>query len=190
MKGLLEGPESFVFQGEPVELGNRVGILLRGVESEKLKNIISLLVFARIWRNIEEAPRSRRKVVVVDEAWLLLKNPNAAKWMEAISRRGRKRNVAFIFLTQQPQDVLRNPVGSLIVRNAASKLLLMQDINAIDVVSKEFKLSEAEKQELLRAQPGEGILITENTRLSLRITLSKKEYRLFTTRPTEVEEAA
>ena len=190
LKGLLEGPESFVFQGEPVELSNRVGILLRGVESEKLKNIISLLVFARIWRNIEEVPRSRRKIVVVDEAWLLLKNPNAAKWMEAISRRGRKRNVAFIFLTQQPQDVLRNPVGSLIVRNAASKLLLMQDINAIDAVSKEFKLSEAEKQELLRAQPGEGILITENTRLSLRITLSKKEYRLFTTRPTEVEEAA
>ncbi len=190
LKGLLEGPESFVFQGKPITLSNRVGILLCGVESEKLKNIISLLVFARIWRNIEESLRSRRKIVVVDEAWLLLKNPNATRWMEAISRRGRKRNVAFIFLTQQPQDVLRNPVGSLIVRNAASKLLLMQDVNAIDVVSKEFKLSEAEKQELLRAQPGEGILITENTRLSLRITLSKKEYRLFTTRPTEVEEAA
>ena len=190
LKGLLEGPESFVFQGEPVELSNRVGISLRGVESEKLKNIISLLVFARIWRNIEDAPRSRRKIVVVDEAWLLLKNPNAARWMEAISRRGRKRNVAFIFLTQQPQDVLRNPIGNLIVRNAASKLLLMQDINAIDMVSKEFKLSEAEKQELLRAQPGEGILITENTRLSLRITLSKKEYRLFTTKPTEIEEVA
>lgn len=163
--------------------------MLRGVESEKLKNIISLLVFARVWRNVEEAPRSRRKMVVVDEAWLLLKNPNAARWMEAISRRGRKRNVAFIFLTQQLQDVLRNPVGNLIVRNAASKLLLMQDINAIDVVSKEFKLSEAEKQELLRAQPGKGILITENTRLSLRITLSKKEYKMFTTKPAEVEEA-
>jgi len=190
LKGLLEGPESFVFQGEPIELGNRVGVLLRGVESEKLKNIISLLIFAKIWRNIEEAPRSRRKMVVVDEAWLLLKNPNAAKWMEAISRRGRKRNVAFIFLTQQPQDVLRNPVGSLIVRNAASKLLLMQDINAIDLVSREFKLSETERQELLRAQPGEGILITENTRLSIKITLSKREYRLFTTKPTEIEEAS
>ena len=124
-------------------------------------------------------------MVVVDEAWLLLRNPNAAKWMETISRRGRKRNVAFLFLTQQPQDVLKNPIGNLIVRNAATKLLLMQDVNAIDLVAKEFKLSETEKQELLRAQPGEGILIAEHTRLSLKITLTRREYSMFATRPLE-----
>lgn len=187
LRGILEGPESFIFEGNPIDISNRVGILLRDVESGKVKNIISLLVFARIWRNIESSPISRRKMVVVDEAWLLLRNPNAAKWMETISRRGRKRNVAFLFLTQQPQDVLKNPIGNLIVRNAATKLLLMQDVNAIDLIAKEFKLSEAEKQELLRAQPGEGILIAEHTRLSLKITLTRKEHSMFTTRPSEIQ---
>lgn len=173
LRGILEGPESFIFEGSTVNIGNRVGILLRDVESGKVKNI-------------ESSPVSRRKMVVVDEAWLLLRNPNAAKWMETISRSGRKRNVAFLFLTQQSQDVLKNPIGNLIVRNAATKLLLMQDVDAIDLIAKEFKLSEAEKQELLRAQPGEGILIAEHTKLSLKITLTRKEYSMFTIRPSEI----
>lgn len=81
-------------------------------------------------------------------------------------------------------------MGSLIIGNATSKLLLMQDINATDPVSKEFKLSETERQELLRAQHGKEILITENTRLLIKITLFKKEYMLSATKLTEIEEAS
>jgi hypothetical protein len=66
-------------------------------------------------------------------------------------------------------DFLRSGYGRAVLVNAATKLLLKQDATTVDVVTDAFRLTADERQYLLGASKGEGLLFVRGMRLALRI---------------------
>jgi len=128
----------------------------------------------------------KRKVFVIDEAWLLLQYPQAAERIFEIVKTSRKYNMSFIIITQEVNDLLNSPAGNSVLANTAWKLLLRQDPSVIDTVSKTFKLNYGETMLLMNAQPGEGLLMAYNNHIPLKVIASPREYELVTTKPADL----
>ncbi|MGC9068792.1 MAG: VirB4 family type IV secretion system protein [Thermoprotei archaeon] len=194
LESIINGPESFAFTGKPMEFTPQMILGLKHIESETMKQIISLLVFGKIWKMLNDehsSPTHQRKIVIVDEAWLFMQIPSAAKFLERVSRLGRKRNILFLIMSQRPADVLgeskdKPGPGRTIIENSATKIILRQSETTADIVAQAFNLSEKEKDTITEFQPGEGILISENVHVQLRFMASEEEHKLFTTKPTEL----
>ncbi len=194
LKGLIEGSEAFIFRGEPLEFTSRMVFSLRNIESEFLKQVISILIFGKIWQMLNDdafMPREAEKIVAVDEAWLYMAFPAAAKFLERTARLGRKRNILYMVMTQRPADVLgesrdKSGPGRTIIENSATKILLKQDESSANTVAETFGLSEAERDQIVEFSLGQGILIAENVHVPIQFLASKAEYALFTTKPSDL----
>ena len=128
----------------------------------------------------------KRKVFVIDEAWLLLQHPQAAERIFEIVKTSRKYNMSFIIITQEVNDLLSSDAGNSVLANTAWKLLLRQDPSVIDSIAKTFKLNYAETMLLMNATPGEGLLMAYNNRIPLKVIASKREYDIVTTKPEDL----
>jgi len=128
----------------------------------------------------------KRKVFVIDEAWLLLQYPQAAERIFEIVKTSRKYNMSFIIITQEVNDLLGSPAGNSVLANTAWKLLLRQDPSVIDTVTRTFKLNYGETMLLMNAQPGEGLLMAYNNHIPLKVIASPKEYDIVTTKPADL----
>ena len=87
-------------------------------------------------------------------------------------------------------DFLGAAHGRAVLVNAAMKLLLKQDTTTVEVVADAFQLSPDERQVLLGANKGEGLLFARGARLGITIEASPAEHRLATTAPRELAEMA
>jgi len=186
LKSMVEGPESFIFSGTPAEFADRIIFGFRELENEMLKEIVSLIVFGKVWKVINELPVQRQKLLIIDEAWLYMGIPIAAKFLDTVSRMGRKRNVMFLILTQRPEDILQG-VGRGILENSATKIIMKQNEIAAPLVKEAFGLSETEEEMVQNFEPGDAILISENVHVSLHFYATEEEDKLFTTKPSEIE---
>jgi len=190
LSSLVEGPESYIFEGEPFEFSRRMVFALRGIENETVKRIISLLVFGKVWQMVNNPnliPLYEQKIFLIDEAWLYFSSPTSARFIERVSRLGRKRNIVFITNTQRPSDVLEaGGAGKTVIENSATKILLRQDPISIDIVAKVFNLSEQEREFVTSVNPGEGLLITGNVHVPIKVVPTEEEYAMFSTKPSEV----
>ena len=128
----------------------------------------------------------KRKIFVIDEAWLLLKYPEAASRIFEIVKTSRKYNMSFIIITQEVGDLLGSGAGKSVLANTSWKLLLRQDPSVIDSISKTFKLNYDETMLLMNAQAGEGLLMAYNNRIPLKVIASKREYDIVTTNPEDI----
>jgi type IV secretory pathway VirB4 component len=193
---LIEGPDSFLTMGKPMNFTNRMVFNLSPLHSQIAPvqqrsptfNAANILIFSKIWQMLDSAqfiPLHVPKLVVVDELWLYTSTPASASFLEGVSRRGRKRNILFLLNSQRIGDVLESAAGKAIIENCATKILLRQDESAIRLVSDAVGLSPAEAEALLEFQPGQGILMTEETHIMVNFLASKDEYATFTTKPTE-----
>jgi Type IV secretory pathway, VirB4 components len=191
LSSLVEGPESYIFEGTPIEFSNKMIFGLKHISSETAKYIISLLVFGKIWQTLNRLPAYTPKVLLIAEAWLYFSVPTAAKFIETVARMGRKRNIIFLVNTQRPADILGesglSSSGRTVIENSATKIILGQDPISSDIVAKAFNLSDYEREFVLSCRPGEGILVVKDFHVPVKIIPSEEEYRLFTTKPTEVK---
>ncbi|MEM2046639.1 MAG: DUF87 domain-containing protein [Candidatus Jordarchaeales archaeon] len=196
LEGLVDGPDRFLVAGEPLNLSRRMAFNLKSLhrefelspEKSLTLQAASILLFSKIWSILEDQtflPLQAPKLVIADEVWLYTSMPASARFLEGVSRRGRKRNVVFLLNTQRVADVLEGAGGKALVENCASKVLLRQDEAAISLVGETFGLSSVEKEAVLEFQPGQGILIAENVHIPVDFTATREEYALFTTKPTE-----
>lgn len=128
----------------------------------------------------------KRKVFVIDEAWLLLQHPEAAARIFEIVKTSRKYNMSFIIITQEVNDLLNSDAGNSVLANTAWKLLLRQDPSVIDSINRTFKLNYGETMLLMNARPGEGLLMAYNNRIPLKVIASKREYDIVTTKPDDI----
>ncbi|MGC9069419.1 MAG: VirB4 family type IV secretion system protein [Thermoprotei archaeon] len=184
---LVKGPESFVFLGEPQNISSRVGFCIRDITSTEVKRIIAIMALAKIWQTIKESSEKgqKRKIVIIDEAWMFLNDPTIANFLAEISAGARKRFTSLILLTQQPLQVLQVPIGKVLLQNSAIKLLLKQDINTIPELAQLFSLESWEQELLYKLETGQAYLLAEHIRLPIQIIVTKDEYNLFTTKPTD-----
>jgi len=153
---------------------------------EELKAAGTLLVLDLIWRRVTSPAQRRPRLVVVDEAWLLLREDDGARWLWRMAKSARKHWCGLAVVTQDAADVLSTELGRAVVANSATQILLRQAPQVAAQVAAEFGLSAGEKDFLLTAQPGDGLLLAGNQRAAFHALASPVEHQLITTDPAEL----
>jgi type IV secretory pathway VirB4 component len=178
-RGLFDGPTTTRPDGHLVVFS------LRALP-EELKAAGTLLVLDHLWRQVADPKRRRRRLVVIDEAWLLARDPAGARFLYRLAKSARKHWCGLAVVTQDAADLLASDLGQAVVANAATQLLLGQAPQAIDQLAAAFGLSHGERQYLLAAGVGEGILAAGTERVAFRAEASPAEHALVTTDPAEL----
>ncbi|MGW5917544.1 TraG/VirB4 family ATPase [Nocardia fluminea] len=178
--GLIDGPTTT----EPE--GGLIVFSLRELP-EELKTIGTLLVLDATWRRVSSPGQRRPRMVTVDEAWLLMRQPAGAQFLFRAAKSFRKHWAGLTVATQDVADVCSSELGRAIVSNAATQILLRQAPQAIDEVATAFHLSDGEQQFLLSAARGSGLLAVGGTDRAVFGSLaSHTENALITTDPSEL----
>ncbi|MEU5554263.1 DUF87 domain-containing protein [Micromonospora sp. NPDC047793] len=184
----VQGSFADLFNGPTTQtpLGHLVVWSLRHLPDE-LRTVGTLLALDSIWRTVD-APVGppQRRLVVVDEAWLLMRDGEGARFLFRMSKAARKRNAGLTVVTQDAADVLGTDLGQAVVSNASTQVLLRQAPQAIDPVGAAFGLTGGERRLLLSARRGQGLLISGVSRTSFESISSEAEHELCTTNPAEL----
>jgi len=162
--------------------GHLVVFSLRDLPDE-LKAIGTLLTLDAVWRRVSNPADRRRRLVVVDEAWLLMQSAEGAKFLHRMAKTFRKHWAGLTVATQDIDDVLGSDFGRAIVANAATSVLLRQSPQAIDQIAVTFNLSEGQRQFLLTADRGQGLLGSGTEWVAFQALASPTEDVLVTTDP-------
>ena len=169
--------------------GQLVCFSLRGLP-DRLKAPALLLCLDAIWRSLEGPLRKR--CVLVDEAWLLMREPAGAKFLYRLAKSARKRWCGLTTVTQDAGDLLASELGQSVIANAATQVLLRQAPQAIDRIAEAFHLSDGERRYLLSCPTGSGLLLITGAhgeeRVPIKVVASAAEHRLVTSDPAELVE--
>ncbi|MGN9807133.1 VirB4 family type IV secretion system protein [Micromonospora sp. L32] len=154
---------------------------------DELRGVGTLIALDAIWRQVDAPSRlPARRLVVVDEAWLLMRDGEGARFLFRMSKAARKRHAGLTVITQDVADVLGTDLGHAVVANAATQVLLKQAPQAIDAIGEAFGLTAGERRLLLAARVGTGLLISGTNRTSFEAIASDTEHLLCTTRPADL----
>jgi type IV secretory pathway VirB4 component len=178
--GLFDGPTT------TSPAGHLVAFSLRELPDE-LKTIGTLLVLDAIWRQVT-SPQRRRRLVVVDEAWLLMRDPEGARFLLRMAKAARKMWAGLAVITQDAADVLGSELGAAIVANSATQVLFRQAPQVLDTVVHAFRLSDGEAALIASAGPGLGLLAAGAARVSFQAIASDQEHVLASTSPADLPE--
>ncbi|HZD15008.1 MAG TPA: hypothetical protein VE196_07750, partial [Pseudonocardiaceae bacterium] len=162
--------------------GRLVSFSLRALPDE-LRPAATMLVLDHIWRQVCDTRTRRRRLVVIDEAWMLMRHPTAAAWLFQMAKQFRKRWAGLTFCSQDVADVLGTELGQAVISNSATQILLRQAPQAIDQITHMFALSGGERSYLLRAGQGEALLTGGTHRVAFRAHASAAEDHLIRTDP-------
>ena len=124
--------------------------------------------------------------MLVDEAWLLMREPAGARFLSRLAKSARKRWCGLTAISQDADDLLGSELGRAVVANAASQVLLRQAPQAIEQIGQAFNLTAGEKRHLLSCPTGQGLLISGEERLPLRVVASADEHNLVTSSPADL----
>ncbi|MCA1229656.1 VirB4 family type IV secretion system protein [Saccharopolyspora sp. 6M] len=177
--GLFDGPTTTEPEGHLVTFG------LRELPDE-LKPLGTLITLDAVWRRVTNPADPRPRLVVVDEAWLLMQQPEGARFLFRMAKAARKHWAGLTVATQDTADVLATDLGKAVVNNAATQILLRQASQAIDEITSVFDLSAGERQFLLSADLGQGLLSAGTQRVAFQTLASQVEHELVTSNPAEL----
>jgi len=156
---------------------------LRDMEDE-LKPVAMYLVTHFIWNAVRK--ELKKRLLVIDEAWWMMKSEDTASFLFGLAKRGRKYYLGMSTITQDVEDFLRSPYGMPIITNSSMQLLLKQSPTAIDMVQQTFGLTEEEKYLLLESGVGEGIFFAGIKHIAIKIIASYTEDQIITSDPSQV----
>ncbi|MFF5990601.1 MULTISPECIES: VirB4 family type IV secretion system protein [Prauserella] len=187
----VEGAFSAMFSGPATTRpeGHLTVFSLRDLPDE-LRPIGTLLTLDTVWRRVSNPAIRRPRLITVDEAWLLMQDPAGARFLHRMAKAARKHWAGLTIATQDVGDVLGTDLGKAIIANAATQILLRQAPQAIDEIVATFNLSEGEKQFLISADKGQGLLSTGTQRVAFQSLASPQENALITTDPAELAQYA
>ena len=151
---------------------------------EQVKPIMMFLVLDFLFEKMQES--KERKLIVVDEAWSLLRQGEHSEYLFRICKTARKFGAGLVVITQEVNDLLNSNAGNAMLANTAWKLLLRQEPAVMQDIVEKFNLNNEERNFLLTAEAGQGLLFAMNDRISLRVVASEKEYDIITTNPDEL----
>jgi len=155
---------------------------LKNVEGT-LRPIVMFIVLDYIWTKVRADLKKR--LIIVDEAWYLMRYPDSAQFLESIAKRARKYYLGLSTITQDVPDFLSSPYGESIITNSSIQILMKQHSAAIDRVGEVFYLSEGEKNLLLSADIGEGLFFAGENHVAIKVVASPEEHKLVISSPKE-----
>jgi len=179
-----EGVFGFLSTQSNINFDNDFVCFNIGDMPKQVKPVIMFLILDYVYMKMKET--KERKLLVIDEAWSLLGQAEEASYIFEIVKTCRKFNLGLLLITQDVADLVNSKAGHAVLANSSYSLLLRQKPAVIDGVVKMFNLSNMEKDYLLTATQGKGILIMDNDHQELEVVASPKEHKLITTNPDEI----
>ena len=174
----------FINQPSNVDINRKLVVFsVRDMEDE-LKPVAMYIVTHFIWNAVRR--ELKKRLLVVDEAWWMMKSDDTASFLFSIAKRGRKYYLGLCTITQDVGDFMRSPYGVPIVTNSSIQLLLKQSPSTIDVLQKTFNLTDEEKYLLLESNVGEGIFFAGLKHVALKIFASYTEEQIITSDPSQL----
>ena len=168
-------------QQSNIDINNQMVVFnIRDLEDE-LRPVAMCIVLNHIW-NIVRA-KQKRRLLIVDEAWQLMKYDDSANFLFSLAKRARKYYLGLTTITQDVEDFMSSKMGRAIVMNSSMQLLLKQSSAAVDVLSDVFKLTSAERQLLSSLPVGQGLFFAGQSHVHIQIVASETETGLITTNP-------
>lgn len=181
IKGTFAG---FVNQPTNIAIGNRLIVFnIRDLE-EELRPIAMYMTLNYIWNLIRS--ELKKRILVVDEAWYLMKYDESASFLYGIAKRSRKYYLGITAITQDVEDFLANKYGKPIITNSSLQMLLKQSPAAIDIIAKTFNLTEVEQSILLQSDVGTGLFFVGNQHVPIEIVSSYSEEQVITSDPEAI----
>lgn len=171
-------------QQSNVDINNPMVVFnIRDLEDE-LRPVAMYIVLNHIWNKTKSD--KRRRNLIIDEAWQLLKYQDSANFMFSLAKRARKYYLGLTTISQDVEDMMSSQTGRAIVSNSSMQLLLKQSTSAVDVLSAVFKLTGEEKKRLSQFPVGQGLLFAGQNHVHIQIIASPTETSLISTNPEEM----
>ena len=171
-------------QHSNIDIHNKFTVFSIKDMEDVLRPIAMFIILDHIWTKIKK--EMKKRILVVDEAWYLMRHSDSANFLYSIAKRARKYYLGLTTITQDVEDFLASEHGKAIVTNSSIQILMKQSSAAIDKVSEIFYLSEGEKHLLLSANVGEGLFFAGPNHVAIRVVASPEEHRLITSKPEEL----
>lgn len=172
-------------QQSNIDINNPLVVFnVRDLEDE-LRPVAMYIVLNYIWNKTKA--EQKKRMLIVDEAWQLMKYEDSASFLFSLAKRARKYNLGITTITQDVEDFMGSRMGRAIVANASMQILLKQSTSAVDVLSDVFKLTSEEKKRLSQFPVGQGLFFAGQSHVHIQITASPTETELITTNPAQVQ---
>ena len=181
----ISGSLADVFNAQTnIRLDNRLVIFDIKDLPESLRQIMMLIISNFVQNQVKALPEKR--LLIIDEGWLLLEHEESARFVAGLVRRARKYYLGVSIISQQANDFLKSDYGRAIASQSALRILMRQDTTTIKNVVSEFNLSEYEASFLLTCERGDALIIADQNHVAVKVVASDKEHPLITTNPAEL----
>ena len=168
-------------QQSNIDINNNMVVFnIRDLEDE-LRPVAMYIVLSHIWNIVRT--QQKKRMLIVDEAWQLMKYDDSANFMFSLAKRARKYYLGLTTITQDVEDFMGSKMGRAIVSNSSMQLLLKQSSSAVDVLGDVFKLTEEERRRLANFPVGQGLFFAGQNHVHIQIVASDTETGLITTNP-------
>ena len=171
--------------GTALPLDRRLVVIgLAELADPEVRAVAQLAALGLLWDAVRRdlAP----KLVVIDEAWKVMRQPAGAEFIEELARSARHYHAGLQLATQDIVEFLRSEYGESIVKQCDLRVLLGQTPEGADALVRYFDLTPAERRSLVHARPGEGLLFVGRSHVAFEAVVSRREYAMLTTRPADL----
>lgn len=170
-------------QQSNIDINNTMVVFnIRDLEDE-LRPVAMYIVLSHIWNVVRS--HLKKRMLVVDEAWQLMKYEDSANFLFSLAKRARKYYLGVTTISQDVEDFMASKMGRAIVANSSMQLLLKQSPSAVDVLADVFKLTDEERKRLSNFPVGQGLFFAGQNHVHIQIIASKTEQQLVTTNPVQ-----
>ncbi len=185
LEKFVKGSFGGVFnQRSTVNLNNSFTVFSFKNLEDQMRSLAIFIIMDYVWSQIKR--KMKRRILIVDEGWYLMKNQNSAEFLWGFAKRARKYYLGLTTITQDIEDFLATDLGKTIVTNSSIQMLMKQSPAAIDKVAQIFYLSEGEKSLLLSANVGQGLFFAGSSHVAIQVVASPEEHELITSKPEEL----
>jgi type IV secretory pathway VirB4 component len=157
---------------------------IRDLEDE-LRPVAMYIVLNYIWNKTKGDKKKR--LLVVDEAWQLMKYEDSANFLFSLAKRARKYNLGLTVISQDVEDFMSSKMGRAVVANSSMQLLLKQSASAVDVLANTFKLTSEETKRLSQFPVGQGLFFAGTNHVHIQVIASPTETSLVSTNPEQIK---
>lgn len=187
LEKFIKGSLSGIFnQQSNFDIKNPFTIFNIKALEDELRPIAMHIVLDFVWTKVRKSLKKR--LLVLDEAWYMMKYEDSASFVYGIAKRSRKYYLALTTATQDVQDFLSTDYGNAVLSNSSIQMLLKQSPSEVDLVTKIFYLTQGEKQLLLSANVGEGLFFAGQSHVAMQVIAAPFENTMITSNPEEIEQ--
>lgn len=170
-------------QQSNIDINNQMVVFnIRDLEDE-LRPVAMYIVLSHIW-NVTRS-HLKKRILIVDEAWQLMKYEDSANFLFSLAKRARKYYLGVTTISQDVEDFMASKMGRAIVANSSMQLLLKQSPSAVDVLADVFKLTDEERKRLSNFPVGQGLFFAGANHVHIQVVASRTEHQLVTTNPVQ-----